>query len=111
MTYVSLTLLHVKSIFAFRHFYPHAYKSFRAAKKSPACLEVKTTAFGFFDHSTMSLWEDRASMLEYLRCTDHLAAMKDFDKIGSGCVYGYEASHLPDWSEAKELLQKYGREV
>jgi len=111
MAYVSLTLIHVRSIFAFRHFVPHAYKSFRTAKNSNSCLDVKTTAFGFYDHSTMSLWDDRTAMVEFLISTEHREAMKVFDKIGTGRVYGYEASHLPDWSEAKDLLKDHGRTV
>ena len=111
MAYVSLTLIHVKSTFAFRYFYPHAFKSYRAAKNFSSCLDVKTTAFGFYDHSTMSLWNDRSSILEFLECSEHKAAMKSFDKIGTGRVYGYEAPSLPAWSEAKELLEKHGRTV
>ena len=111
MAYVSLTLIHVRSIFAFRHFVPHAYKSFLAAKKFNTCLDVKTTAFGFYDHSTMSLWDDRTAMIEFLKSTKHREAMKVFDKIGTGRVYSYEASQLPDWSEAKELLKTHGRSV
>lgn len=111
MAYVSLTLIHVKSVVAFRYFYPHAYKSYRAAKNLTSCLDIKTTAFGFYDHSTMSLWDDKEAMLAFLVCAEHKAAMKSFDKIGTGCVYGYEAPSLPDWSEARKLLEEHGRTV
>jgi len=39
-------------------------------------------------------------MMSYLTSPVHLKAMKNFSKIGSGKVYGYEANNIPSWEKA-----------
>lgn len=111
MAYVSLTLIHVKSFLAFPRFTKHAYRSNQDALRTEGCLGVQTKAFSLFDHSTMSLWDERKSMLQFLRGPVHLDAIKVFDKIGTGRIYGYEADQLPNWDEAETLLREEGRSV
>lgn len=111
MAYVSLTLIHVKSLLVFPRFAKHAYRSNKAAMRTIGCLGVQTKALSFLNHSTMSLWDDRKSMLQFLRGPVHLDAIKVFDEIGTGRVYGYEADQLPNWERAETLLREEGRSV
>jgi len=62
-------------------------------------------------HHTVSLWQSREHMLTYLRQGAHLQAMKNFKRVGTGKVLGYEADSVPDWGEVHELWKSKGREV
>ena len=62
---------------------------------------------------TLSVWKDRQSMLRYMRTGDHVKAMKIFDDIATGKVYGYETDDetAPTWEEARKLYDTNGRLV
>ena len=111
MAYVSLTLIKVRSLWSLPKFYWHAVRSRKAAMLASGNLQVSTKAFGVFTHGTMSLWDSRQAMIGYVRGSTHLEAMRAFDQIGTGAVYGYDAAQLPNWEEASELLAKRGRDV
>lgn len=111
MAYASLTLIEVKSVLALPRFAWHSSRSVKTAKVAPGNIQVKTKLYEFFVFGTMSLWTDRDSMLCFLRSRSHLAAMGDLDKIGVGKVYGYDAVELPNWEEARRLINENGRTV
>jgi hypothetical protein len=59
---------------------------------------------------TMTVWEDRESMLKYLRKGAHLQAMKNSKMFGSyGKVYGYCTDTIPSWSQARQIWEEKGR--
>lgn len=62
-------------------------------------------------HHTLSAWDDRESMLRFMRGTNHVAAMGALDSIATGKVYGYESDAIPSWSEAREMYDLHGRVV
>eukprot|EP00037_Helgoeca_nana_P013476 m.124080 g.124080 ORF g.124080 m.124080 type:complete len:149 (-) comp22056_c0_seq2:278-724(-) len=58
---------------------------------------------------TMSVWENRESMRQYMRKGDHVQAMKIFDSIATGKTYGYETDEIPTVEVARELYDTKGR--
>ena len=111
MAYVSLTLINVRSFWSLPKFYWHAMRTHKAAMLASGNLQVSTKAFGVFTHGTMTLWDSRQAMIGYVRGMVHLEAMRAFDQIGTGAVYGYDAAQLPSWEEASHLLAEHGRDV
>lgn len=59
---------------------------------------------------TVSAWESREVMLEFMRSGAHLKAMKAFNSIATGRTYGYESESIPSWDEAYNLLQEKGKD-
>jgi len=59
---------------------------------------------------TVSAWESREVMLEFMRSGVHLKAMKAFNSIATGRTYGYESESIPSWDEAYILLQEKGKD-
>ena len=59
---------------------------------------------------TVSAWESRDVMLEFMRSGAHLKAMKAFHSIATGRTYGYESDNIPNWDEAYTLLQEKGKD-
>ena len=49
------------------------------------------------------VWEDRKSMLAYIREGSHVAAMKIVSEIATGKTYGYESDVIPSWEEARQI--------
>lgn len=49
---------------------------------------------------TVSAWESREVMLEFMRSGAHLKAMKEFHGIATGRTYGYESENIPNWDDA-----------
>jgi hypothetical protein len=54
------------------------------------------------------VWKSKEYMISYLTSPTHLKAMKNFSKVGSGKVYGYEASSIPSWEDAFTKWDKNG---
>ncbi len=106
--YISITGLKPKGLLSFLHFWRFAIPSFTQAKKAKGNIfcEVKRIK-GY--QCTLTAWENRTAMLEFMRSGIHLEAMKSFHKIATGKTYGYESDVVPDWNEAFALLENYGR--
>ncbi len=106
--HISITGLKPKGIIGWFRFWQLAIPSFTQAKTAEGNVycEVKKIA-GF--QCTLSAWESRDQMLVFLRSGAHLNAMKAFSKIATGRTYGYEASTVPSWQEAFQLLQEKGK--
>lgn len=79
--------------------------------------QLKTTRFvafksrGFWTmHYTMSLWETKEAMKEFARSGAHLEAMKNSVAIAKEIqTLTVEATSLPSWKEAKEMLLQEGK--
>ncbi len=107
--YISITGLKPKSFLSSLQFWRFAIPSFTQAKKAKGIIfcEVKRIK-GF--QCTLTAWENRTAMLEFMRSGIHLEAMKSFHKIATGKTYGYESNVIPDWTEAFRLLELHGKE-
>ena len=106
--YLSITGLKPKSLWATVRFWMLAIPSFNQAEKAKGNLfcEVKQIQ-GY--QCTLTAWENRDLMLEFLRSGVHLKAMKSFHKIAIGKTYGYVGERIPTWEEAFALLQAEGK--
>jgi len=84
----------------------YTFQQAQKAKGNTFC-EVKRMK-GF--QCTLTAWESREAMLNYLRSGAHLVAMKSFSKIATGRTYGFESESIPTWEEAIQLLLEKGKE-
>ena len=107
--YISITGLKPKGFISYFKFWFLAVPSFNQARKAEGIhfCEVKRIK-GF--QCTLTAWESREHMLQFMRSGAHLKAMQSFHKIATGKTFGYESSSIPRWSEAFILLQEKGKE-
>jgi hypothetical protein len=58
-------------------------------------------------HYTMTLWEKEQDLKDFAKSGAHLEAMKRSKDIAKEIrTYTYDGDKLPEWKEAKELLEK-----
>jgi hypothetical protein len=107
--YISLTQLKPKGFISYFRFWFLAIPTFRQAQMAKGSLSVSAKRMNG-SQCTISSWESREVMLEFMRSGAHLHAMKAFHKIATGRTYGFEADQLPSWSEAMVLLKEKGRD-
>ena len=106
--YISLTGLKPKGFFAYIRFWFLAIPAFRQAQKAKGNLHCDVRKVQEYQ-CTISAWESRELMLNYLRSGAHLKAMKAFHQIATGPTYGYESDQIPSWEEAYALLMEKGK--
>lgn len=107
--YVSITGLKPKSLRAYFRFWILAIPSFNQARAARGNLHCSVKRIQG-QQCTLTAWESRELMLDFMRSGAHLKAMKAFRSIATGKTYGYVAETVPQWKEAFALLQKEGRE-
>jgi len=107
--YISITGLKPKGFFSYIKFWTLAIPSFRQAETSKGNLHTSTKNMHGYQ-CTVSAWESREVMLEFMRSGVHLKAMKAFNSIATGRTYGYESESIPSWDEAYILLQEKGKD-
>lgn len=107
--YISLTQLNPKGLISYFRFWFLAIPTFRQAQMAKGSLSVSAKRMNR-SQCTITSWESREAMLEFMRSGAHLHAIKAFHKIATGRTYGYEADQLPSWSEAMVLLKEKGRD-
>ena len=74
--------------------------------KATACKEFKKQGF-WNTHYTMTLWNNETELHDFARSGAHLAAMKTSKNIAQEIrTFTYETDSLPNWKEAKALLQE-----
>lgn len=108
--YVSITGLTLKSPLHGMMFGWHATRSFSQAVNAPGNLSTDARMVDGVHH-TLTVWETREAMLDYLRQGAHLRAMKAYRSLGRGKVHGYYAPVPPTWSEALDIWSRDAREV
>jgi hypothetical protein len=106
--HISLTALKPKGIISYFKFWLLAIPSFQEAKKAKGNLfcEVKNIDG---NQCTITAWESREHMLQFMRSGVHLKAMKAFSKIATGKSFGYESDEIPTWEQAYATLQEKGK--
>lgn len=108
--YVSITGLQLKKFWYAPVFWRHALAAMAQAKKADGCLSADATTISGVHH-TLSVWTSREAMRTYLITGAHLNAMKNYQKIATGKVYGFETTTIPDWGTAHTLWLDKGRVV
>jgi hypothetical protein len=106
--YVSITGLKPKSILGFFKFWTLAIPSFRQAQTAKGNLSSSVKRINGYQ-CTLTSWESRELMLDFMKSGVHLKAMKAFHNIATGRTYGYETDSLPTWDEAFSTLMSKGK--
>ncbi len=106
--YISLTGLKPKGFLGFMKFWSLAIPTFRQAQVAKGNLYRAVKKVNGYQ-CTITAWENREVMLEFMRSGSHLKAMKAFHKIATGKTYGYEGDVVPTFEEAFNILQEKGK--
>lgn len=107
--HISITGLKPKGFMGFFKFWRLAIPSFRQAQTAKGNLFCEVKRINGYQ-CTLTAWEDRPIMLEFMKSGVHLQAMKSFRKIATGKTYGFESEVIPNWKEAFELLEAHGKQ-
>lgn len=108
--YVSVTGLQVKSVWHLPLFFRYAIKSITQAQAAAGNIDTRTGYRNGVRH-TLTIWEDKISMLRFMRAGAHAEAMKATNELSvpeSTKVYGYESDTIPTWDEALALWEVHG---
>ena len=108
--YISITGIKVKSFFGMLKFMRYTLPSFTAARKANGNLFCDSKKINKYHH-TLTAWENRSKMMDYLRGKHHSSAMKNFRSIGIGSVYGYEDDLIPSWEDALKKWKENFKEI
>lgn len=106
--YISITGLKPKGLRGFFKFWMLAVPSFNQARTARGNLHCSVKRIQG-QQCTLTAWESRELMLDFMRSGAHLKAMKAFRSMATGKTYGFEAETVPDWAEAFARLQRDGR--
>jgi len=112
--YVSITGFKVKSLWYHPNYWKQVIPSTMSAKSAPGNVFTATITRRGVQH-TLTVWEDRASMLSYLRSSrPSRQEARGWNVTRRICdmnetkVYGYESDSIPTWEEALTKWEEYG---
>jgi hypothetical protein len=109
--YISVTGLQVKNIWNMPTFMSYAYSSMAQAQATEGNIKAMVT-YRKGVHHTLTVWDDRKSMMKFLVAGAHRQAMKEADTIsvpGGTKVYGYESETIPtSWDEVLKIWEEHG---
>ena len=108
--YISITGIKVKGFFGMLRFMRYTTPSFAAARKANGNLFCDSKNINKYYH-TLTAWENKNMMMDYLRGKHHALAMKNFRSIGTGSVYGYEDDLMPSWEDAIKKQKQNFKEI
>jgi len=105
--YVSITRFEIKSLFQLPRFIGHANRSFKQVLVAPGLIHADRSGQRFVYFWTLTAWESKQHMQNYLGSGDHLKAMQKAGEIAKSLdSFGYETDNIPSWKEARQLLLK-----
>jgi hypothetical protein len=108
--HVSITALRVDNPLRLPAFWWHTFRSIRQARTAPGNLLVAMRFMNGAYH-TLTVWENRAAMVHFMRSGAHRRAMADLPSTSMGRVAGFAAERAPDWADVPALLGIRGRDV
>lgn len=106
--HISITGLKPKGLISYVKFWQLAIPSFNQARQAKGNLFCETKLVRGYQ-CTLTAWESREAMLDYMRNGAHLKALKAFSSIATGQTYGFEAQEVPNWNTAFRLLSENGK--
>ncbi|WP_422362079.1 hypothetical protein [Reichenbachiella sp.] len=108
--YVSITRLKLKSIWLLPKFAGQSNKVARQANQSSGILKVRLSNRWFKYFYTMTHWNSKEAMQQFMINGEHKVAMKQWSDYASEVkAYGFETNDPPKWKEARSLIKKQGR--
>jgi len=104
--YVSITHLHLKSVWKFFQFYKHNSKVQRQIKTANGILSMEGKGASFMSFYTKTSWTSKDDMLTFMRSGAHADAMRNSSKFARKVTTtGYESESVPSWNEAIQLIK------
>ncbi|MEO9802979.1 MAG: hypothetical protein ABJF04_07015 [Reichenbachiella sp.] len=108
--YVSVTRLKLKSIWLLPKFVRQSNLISKQAKASPGILKVKLSNRWFRYFYTMTHWNSKEAMQQFMINGEHNEAMRQWSQFVTEVkAYGYESDHPPKWKEARMMIENKGR--
>jgi hypothetical protein len=107
--YISLTGLKPKNFLSYLKFWTLAIPSFAQAQSANGNISVSAKRIKGYQ-CTITTWESRELMLDFMRSGAHMKAMKQFHNIATGRTFGFESDHVPNHLEAFDLLMEKGKD-
>ncbi|MBD2308752.1 hypothetical protein H6G17_25105 [Chroococcidiopsis sp. FACHB-1243] len=111
MAFVSVTRLKLRSWRYLPPFLRHSTASIYQAKAARGNLQVTTQRHGR-DFWRLTVWEDEAVMMDFMRSAAHRDAMPKISELSESASTVYwqqESTKLPNWNEAEHILWEKGR--
>lgn len=107
--FVTITSLKLRSLWGFFRLSLSGLKISNQAKQEKGFVSLKNTGFGYL-HYTITLWESEEDLKRFAHSGAHKEAMKQGATLAEKIItYTFPADKLPDWKEAKMLLNKNGK--
>lgn len=106
--YVSITGLVVRRLWYLPSFYLHAMGSFRQVRQAPGLIRAEARRIAGVHH-TLTVWENRTAMLDFIHSGAHRRAIAAFSGMATGKTFGFETDNPPDWSQVHSLWCDHGR--
>jgi hypothetical protein len=107
--FITVTSIRLKKWWHNFHLNVLTIKIMLQLRKQKGLIKMKTSGFGYL-HFTLSAWETEDDLKRFAREGAHLSAMKKTSRLANESrTYTFAGDQLPDWKEAKKLLQEKGR--
>lgn len=108
----SITELHLKNLWSFFVFLPHAVRSKNQASTADGIISIEVRSAGLLVQRTLTVWRSEADMKKYVKTDPHRKAMSSFARYAKpSYVCHFEVEKPPSWEDALERLRKDGRIV
>ncbi len=102
--FISITQLHIRSIWKFPALIKHAGASTKQVKQSAGNLSAVSTIKRWYAY-TITTWDSKESMMAFRNSGAHKEAMKNMANISDHFrSINYEGEKVPTWKEAFEKL-------
>lgn len=108
--YVSITGLKPRNFISWIIFWITTLPASSLARKANGILLCEFSSRNGYQH-TLTVWQTKQHMMAYRASPAHTKAMRAMSKIGSGKVFGYEATTIPSWETALSEWDENGRMV
>lgn len=109
--YVSITGLKLSSFLHLPRFWYYNMPTMRQAKNSKGNVSFDGNFVDGLLH-TLSVWEDKQTMMKFYRSGAHARAMRIAGSVAESTkIYGYETDRIPSWEEALKIWNEKGRTI
>ena len=107
--FITITSLKLKSVWGFFRLSLNGFKISNQAKNENGFVALKNTGFGYW-HYTITQWQSEEDLKRFAHSGAHREAMKQSASLASEIrTYTFAADELPNWQEAKKLLNQHGK--
>ena len=102
---ISVNGLILRSSWHLPRFYTLAVPALLAAQHAKGNLHAETRKLGA-TFASLTAWESRDAMIEYVRCPVHLRAMRAFPAMATGHTLTFVGAQVPSWDDVPRLLEQ-----